>query len=151
MRKEEAQLPRAQAAAAQGTGWLWLVLFCHPVPREPEPAQPPGSLLPLLRHSVPSCTIHLKYKIEHVVCALLNYLRNYYAGSYSTSLRVKTKLVFPLKLSGEMLLPSLGYGMGKAADERKLRESNPLSTDCVSSPWMTDLQPFCPAFCPIFY
>lgn len=31
------------------------------------------------------------------------------------------------------------------------KQANSLSTDWVSSPWMTDLQPFCPAFWTIFY
>lgn len=147
MRKEEAQLPGHRQLLPQGTGWR-PVLLCHPVPREADPA--PASAQE--QNNPPSCIIQLKYKIEHIVCALLNYLRNYYAGSYSTrQFRVKTKQIFPLKLCGEMLLPRLGYGVGKAADESKLRESNPLSIDCVSSPWMTDLQPFCPAFWPIFY
>lgn len=65
----------------------------------------------------------------------MNYLRKYYAGSYSTrQFRLETKQKFPLKLLREVLLRSLCYGMGKAADESKLRESNSLSTDYVSSP-----------------
>lgn len=37
--------------------------------------EPPASSL--AQHSPPSCIIQLKYKIEHVVCALSNYLRKY--------------------------------------------------------------------------
>lgn len=88
----------------KGQGGCPLVLLCHRVPTAAAPGgctrsaswEPPPSAQ--AQNSPPSCVIQLKYKIEHVVCALLNYLRKYYAGSYPTrQLRVETKQKFPLK------------------------------------------------------
>lgn len=73
--------------------------------------EPPASSL--AQHSPPSCIIQLKYKIEHVVCALLNYLRKYYAGSYSTrQFKAKVKQIFPLKFRKAASQPWPLHGKG---------------------------------------